>query len=65
MFSVIDVTRDATKSEISKSYRQLAKKYHPDMHRDPKSKEEAEEKFKQIATAYVETKFLCNYRLIS
>lgn len=51
-YDVLGVTREATKSEIGKSYRQLAKKYHPDLHRDPEDKKVAEEKFKEIATAY-------------
>ncbi|XP_053604514.1 dnaJ homolog subfamily C member 25 homolog [Plodia interpunctella] len=51
-YEVLGVTRDATKNEIAKSYRQLAKKHHPDMHRSPDAKKEAEEKFKEIATAY-------------
>ncbi|CAG9787933.1 unnamed protein product [Diatraea saccharalis] len=51
-YEVLGVTREATKYEIGKSYRQLAKKYHPDLHRDPDDKKVAEEKFKQIATAY-------------
>ncbi|CAG9562360.1 unnamed protein product [Danaus chrysippus] len=51
-YNVLGVTREATKSEISKNYRQLAKKYHPDKHRGEQEKKEAEEKFKEIATAY-------------
>ncbi|XP_049872772.1 dnaJ homolog subfamily C member 25 homolog [Pectinophora gossypiella] len=51
-YNVLGVTREATKNEIGKSYRALAKKYHPDLHRTPETKKEAEEKFKQIATAY-------------
>lgn len=51
-YEVLGVTREVTKSEIGKSYRQLAKKFHPDLHRSPEDKKEAEEKFKQIATAY-------------
>ncbi|KAI8428781.1 hypothetical protein MSG28_007455 [Choristoneura fumiferana] len=46
------VTRDVTKNEVGKAYRLLARKYHPDLHRDPEAKKVAEEKFKQIATAY-------------
>jgi len=49
--TVLGLTRDSTKSEIAKSYRQLARKYHPDMHKDPDAKVEAEIKFKIIATA--------------
>ena len=50
MFSVLEVTRDTPKAEISKAYRRLAKKHHPDKHQG-KAKEEASEKFKIIATA--------------
>ncbi|CAD0201926.1 unnamed protein product [Chrysodeixis includens] len=51
-YEVLGVTREATKNEIARSYRQLAKKFHPDLHRTPETKKEAEEKFKEIATAY-------------
>ncbi|KAJ0183103.1 hypothetical protein K1T71_001079 [Dendrolimus kikuchii] len=51
-YEVLGITREATKSEVGKSYRQLAKKFHPDLHRNPEDKKEAEEKFKEIATAY-------------
>lgn len=48
---VLGMTRDSTKSEISRAYRALAKKYHPDRFRGEVEKEEAAEKFKIIATA--------------
>ncbi|CAK1585145.1 unnamed protein product [Parnassius mnemosyne] len=51
-YEVLAVSREATKNEIARSYRQLAKKFHPDLHRSEEAKKEAEEKFKQIATAY-------------
>ncbi|XP_047530877.1 dnaJ homolog subfamily C member 25 homolog [Vanessa atalanta] len=51
-YEVLGVTREATKNEIGRAYRQLAKRFHPDLHRGEKEKKEAEEKFKQIATAY-------------
>ncbi|XP_063534595.1 dnaJ homolog subfamily C member 25 homolog [Cydia strobilella] len=51
-YEVLGVNRDVTKNEIGKAYRQLARKYHPDLHRDLEAKKVAEEKFKQIATAY-------------
>lgn len=51
-YDVLDVTREATKNEISKSYRRLARQYHPDLHRTPEAKEEAAEQFKRIANAY-------------
>ncbi|XP_055712221.1 dnaJ homolog subfamily C member 25 homolog [Phlebotomus papatasi] len=51
-YDVLNLTRDATKQEISRNYRRLAKDNHPDLHRTEKAKEEATEKFKAIATAY-------------
>lgn len=45
------MTREATKTEISKAYRALARKFHPDLHKEA-DKKEAEEKFKEVATAY-------------
>jgi len=49
-YEILGVPRNATLDEIKKAYRQLAKKYHPDMNRDnPKA---AEEKFKEISEAY-------------
>ena len=38
--------------EISKAYRKLAQKWHPDMFRSQEDKEAAEKKFLKIATAY-------------
>lgn len=49
---MLGVTRDSTKQEISRAYRVLAKKFHPDLHRGEEAKKEAEERFKVIATAY-------------
>lgn len=51
-YEVLGVTREATKNEIARNYRQLAKRFHPDLHRTAEAKKEAEEKFKEIATAY-------------
>lgn len=51
-YEVLNVTRESTKAEISKAYRQLARRHHPDMHRGEEAKLEAELKFKEIATAY-------------
>uniref|UniRef100_A0A8D8MXC3 DnaJ homolog subfamily C member 25 homolog n=1 Tax=Culex pipiens TaxID=7175 RepID=A0A8D8MXC3_CULPI len=47
-----DVTRQSTKQEIARNYRQLAKKYHPDLHKGEADKKVAEEKFMIIARAY-------------
>jgi len=47
-YDVLGLTREATKSELSKAYRQLARKYHPDRNKE----EGAEEMFRLAATAY-------------
>ena len=48
-YKVLGVKTNATKAEIKKSYRTLAKKYHPDANNGSKK---AENKFKTIAVAY-------------
>jgi len=48
-YEVLQVSKDATLTEIKKAYRKLALKYHPD--KNPGDKE-AEEKFKLINEAY-------------
>ena len=47
-FKILGVSRDASEDDIKRAYRQLAKKYHPDVNKEPN----AEEKFKQIQNAY-------------
>ena len=49
-YEVLGVGKTATEAEIKKAFRQLARKYHPDM--NPEHKEEAAEKFKEAAEAY-------------
>ena len=49
LYTVLGVSKSATAEEIKKAYRNLAFKYHPD--RNPGDKA-AEEKFKQINSAY-------------
>ncbi len=48
-YSVLGVSKSATKAEIKKAYRNLAKKYHPDKTDGNKA---LEEKFKEISEAY-------------
>lgn len=51
-YDLLGVTRDASKSEIARNYRKLAKKYHPDLQHGEEAKLEAETTFKIIANAY-------------
>jgi molecular chaperone DnaJ len=48
-YKVLGVSPDASKDEIRKAYRKLAKKYHPDRN---KGSDSAQEKFKEISEAY-------------
>lgn len=53
-YSILGVAKDATAADIKKAYRNLSKKWHPDMHVNDSDdkKKEAEEKFKDINEAY-------------
>ncbi len=48
-YDILDVNKTASADEIKKSYRKLARKYHPDV--NPGNKE-AESKFKELSEAY-------------
>jgi len=47
-YEALGVSRAATTEEIQQAYRMLARRYHPDVNRDPA----AEERFKEINDAY-------------
>ncbi|MGD2140161.1 MAG: DnaJ C-terminal domain-containing protein [Burkholderiales bacterium] len=47
-YEILGVKRDASDDEIRKAYRKLARKYHPDVSKDPSG----EEKFKEVSEAY-------------
>ncbi len=51
-YSVLGVGRNATEEEIKKAYKQLSRKYHPDANINNPNKDQAEEKFKEIQSAY-------------
>ncbi len=46
-YELLGVSKDASKEEIKKAYKKLAKKYHPDINKE----EGAEQKFKEISEA--------------
>lgn len=48
LYETLGVSENASADEIKKSYRKLARKYHPDINKE----KEAEEKFKEINAAY-------------
>ncbi|MBS9782613.1 MAG: J domain-containing protein [Arcobacter sp.] len=48
LYETLEVSENASADEIKKSYRKLARKYHPDVNKD----KDAEEKFKEINAAY-------------
>ncbi|MET7390350.1 J domain-containing protein [Streptomyces sp. NPDC005529] len=47
-YEVLGVPRDADRDEIQRAYRNLARKYHPDVNKDPG----AEDRFKEINEAF-------------
>lgn len=47
-YKVLGVSKDADEATITKAYRKLARKYHPDLNKT----KEAEEKFKDVSEAY-------------
>ena len=47
-YKIIGVDRDATQDEIKRAYRKLARKFHPDVSKEP----DAEARFKELGEAY-------------
>jgi curved DNA-binding protein len=47
-YETLKVKKDASQEEVQKSYRKLARKFHPDVNKNP----DAERKFKEIGEAY-------------
>lgn len=47
-YKTLGVSKTATEGEIKTAYRKLARRYHPDVNKDP----QAEEKFKEVNEAY-------------
>jgi len=47
-YKIMGVARDASEADIKRAYRKLARKFHPDVSRDP----DAEKRFKELGEAY-------------
>ena len=47
-YATLGVERTATQDDIKRAYRKLARKYHPDVSKEP----DAEARFKEVAEAY-------------
>ena len=50
LYTILGVSRNASKDDIKAAYKKLVRQYHPDLNKD--DREAAEERFKEIAVAY-------------
>lgn len=48
LYSILGIQKDADQASIRKAYKKLARKYHPDLNKEPG----ADERFKEVNTAY-------------
>jgi curved DNA-binding protein CbpA len=53
-YEAFGVSKDAPPAEVRRAYRALAKRLHPDRHRDPERARRAEEQLKEINAAWTE-----------
>lgn len=51
-YDVLGLNSNASEDEVKKAYRTLSRKYHPDANINNPNKEQAEEKFKEVQSAY-------------
>ncbi|XP_076031525.1 dnaJ homolog subfamily C member 25 homolog [Oratosquilla oratoria] len=51
-YDLLEITREATKNDVKRAFRQIASKTHPDRFQDEEEKKIAEERFRQLSTAY-------------
>lgn len=47
-YKILGLARDAAQDDVKRAYRRLARKYHPDVSKEP----DAEERFKELSEAY-------------
>ncbi len=47
-YEILGISKNSSKDEIKRAYKEMAKKYHPDVSKEP----DASEKFKEISEAY-------------
>ena len=47
-YTILGIARDATQDQIKQAYRKVARKYHPDISKEP----HAESRFKDVGEAY-------------